>query len=112
MNDPLYREIILEHWQNPKNYGVIKGASVDITETNPICGDEMRITAKIKNKKISEIGFVSNGCAVSKAAMSVLTQMVKDMGVEEFEKMKPEKFLKTFGAVFSPARVKCALLGF
>jgi nitrogen fixation NifU-like protein len=112
MNDPLYREIILEHWEHPQNYGVLPKPDIDVTQENPVCGDTVRITARVKNQKISNIAFTSNGCAVSKAAMSVLTQTVKGMKVADFKKMKAEKFLDNFGAVFSPTRVKCALLGF
>jgi nitrogen fixation protein NifU and related proteins len=111
MSDPLYREIILEHNKNPANYGVVKGANVDITEANPLCGDQVRMMAKIKNKKITEIGFTSGGCAISKASVSVLTEMVKNKNVEEVMKIKPEELLKELGINFSPARMKCALLG-
>jgi nitrogen fixation protein NifU and related proteins len=111
-NDPLYREIIMENWEHPQNYGVIKNADIDMTADNPACGDNMRVTLKLKDNKILDIKFTSNGCAVSKAAMSVLTQAVKGKTVGEFKKMTAEGFLKSFGAVFTPSRTKCALLGF
>jgi nitrogen fixation NifU-like protein len=112
MNDPLYREIIMEHWKYPRNYGVIKKADIDVTENNPVCGDNVRIMAKIKNKRIEEIGFTCSGCAVSKALASILTVKVKGMKVTEFRKMKPEILLSDLGVEFSPVRMKCALLGY
>ena len=102
----------MEHWQTPRNYGVIKNPDVDVTENNPVCGDNVRIMAKIKNKRIEEIGFTCSGCAVSKALASILTIKVKGMKVEEFRKMKPEILLADLGVEFSPVRMKCALLGF
>lgn len=112
MNDPLYREIIMEHWEYPRNYGVIKNADVDVTENNPVCGDKVRIMAKLKNKKIEDIKFTCSGCAVSKALASILTLKVKGMKVSEFSKMKPEILLGGLGVEFTPVRMKCALLGF
>ena len=112
MNDPLYREIIMEHWQTPRNYGVIKNADIDVTQTNPVCGDSVRIMAKLKNNRIQEIGFTCSGCAVSKALASLLTLKAKGMKVAEFRKMRPEVLLSGLGVEFSPVRMKCALLGF
>ena len=112
MNDPLYREIIMEHWQYPRNYGVIKNPDVDVTENNTTCGDKVRVMAKIKDKRIQGIGFTCEGCAVSKALASILTLKVKGMKVGEFRKMKPEVLLADLGVEFSPVRMKCALLGF
>lgn len=112
MADALYREIILEHWQNPQNYGEISRPDIDVSEVNPLCGDKIRIMAKIKNKIIEDISFVADGCAISKASGSMLTVMAKKMSITKFLKMKPEVFLKTFEIPFSPARVKCVLLGF
>jgi nitrogen fixation NifU-like protein len=110
--DSLYREIILEHWKYPQNYGVLDKPDVDISDLNPLCGDEIRITAKIRRNKITEILYTCEGCAVSKASASLLTLLVKDMEVDKYEAMTPEEFLNTFEICFSPARLKCALLGF
>jgi nitrogen fixation protein NifU and related proteins len=112
MADSLYREIILEHWQNPQNYGNLANPDIDVSELNPLCGDKIRIMAKIKNKMIEDISFVADGCAISKASGSMLTIMAKKMPINKFLKLEAEDFLKTFNIPFSPARVKCVLLGF
>lgn len=112
MDDPLYREIILDHWKNPQNYGVMKDPDIDVTRQNKFCGDKVRIMAKIKNGKIEEISFTCSGCVIAKALASQLTLIAKGMKVEEFTKMDAEDFLKTVEISFSPARLKCALLGF
>ncbi len=110
--DPLYREIILEHWQNPQNAGVLENADIDITETNPLCGDEIRLTIKIKNEKINSILFSGVGCAISQASASLFIEEIKGESLD-FVKLKNEKdVLKLLGIELTPARMKCALLIF
>lgn len=112
MDDPLYREVLLDYWQNPKNYGVMKNPDVDVTKLNPLCGDKVRIMAKVKKGKILEVSFTCASCVVAKALASQLTVVAKGMKVKDFCKMKPETFLSTMEMGFSPVRMKCALLGF
>jgi nitrogen fixation NifU-like protein len=112
MDDPLYREILMEFWENPKNYGVIKNPDVDVTKLNPLCGDRVRIMAKIKSGRIQEVSFTCKSCVVAKALASQLTIIAKGMKVKDFSKMKPETFLGSIDIGFSPIRMKCALLGF
>ena len=100
MTDPLYREIILEHWTDPQNYGVLPKADLDITRANPLCGDKIRITATIAG------GYISTACA------SILTSLVTHMPIRQFLALSPETFLKRFEIGLSPVRVKCALLAF
>jgi nitrogen fixation protein NifU and related proteins len=112
MSDVLYREIILESWKNPQNYGEMKKPDVSADEANPLCGDKIRVMAKVSKGKISDVFFISEGCAISTASASLMTQLVKGMKVSDFKKMKAETFLKKFELDNSPARIKCALLGF
>lgn len=112
MDDPLYREVLMEYWENPKNYGVMKNPDVDVTKLNKLCGDKVRIMAKVKKNKIEEVSFTCNSCVVAKAMAAQLTLVAKGMKISDFKKMKPEKFLSTMGIGFSPVRTKCALLGF
>ncbi len=110
MEDPLYREIILEHWENPQNYGEIKNPDVDATQSNTTCGDQMRIMGKIKNGKLVEISFISEGCAVSKASASMLTEKIKNMEIEKILKLKSKTVLSEFPSDLTPARFNCVLL--
>lgn len=109
-DDPLYREIILEHWQHPQNYGVLENADVDAIGNNPICGDKIRITAKIKNAVMTDIAFTAEGCAISKASASLFTESVKGKTLPELQTMSPEEALTLLGVTITPARLKCALL--
>jgi nitrogen fixation protein NifU and related proteins len=110
--DPLYREIILEHWQHPQNFGVIENADFDVKEKNPLCGDEIRLTGKIENGKLTKIVFSGEGCAVSQASASLFTEEIKGKSPEEIKEMREEDVLDLLGIQLTPARTKCALLIF
>lgn len=110
MQDPLYREIILEHWRNPQNYGAIDNPDIDVSEVNITCGDKIRLTGKIKNKKLADVAFVGEGCAISKASSSLFTEKIKGMELAEIKKIDKEQVLKNLPISISPARHNCALL--
>lgn len=108
--DPLYREIILEHWQNPQNYGVIKNPDFDKSENNPLCGDKIRLTGKIKDGKLVQIAFSGEGCAISKASASLFTEEIKGNDIDKIKNINEYEVLKLLGIELTPARIKCALL--
>ena len=110
MEDPLYREIILEHWQNPQNYGLIKNADFDIVGANPTCGDTIRITGKIKNNIIVDIKFTCEGCAISKASASLFTENVKGKNKSQIKKLTETDALASLPVEITPSRHNCALL--
>ncbi len=110
MQDHIYREIILEHWKHPLNYGVIKDADIDISDVNPLCGDKIHITAKLKNEKIEQIAFESEGCSISKASASLFTEEIKGKTCTYIKEMKPSDVLKLLEVELTPTRTKCALL--
>lgn len=112
MQDQLYREIILEQWENPQNYGVIDDADFDVEEFNPLCGDMIRLTGKVKKGKLVEIAFSGEGCAISKASASLFTEEIKGKNVEDLKKIGEQKVLDLLEIQLTPARAKCALLVF
>ena len=93
MQDPLYREIILEHWQHPQNYGIVENSDFDVEEFNPLCGDMIRLTGKIKNGKLTEIAFIGEGCAISKASASLFSEEIKGESLESIKKVKEQDVL-------------------
>jgi nitrogen fixation NifU-like protein len=108
--DTLYRDIILEHWQHPQNYGVIKNPDIDAEENNPFCGDIIRLTIKLENNKVKAIAFTGEGCAISKASASLFTEEIKDKSLTDLKKIKSQEVLDLLGVPLSPTRAKCALL--
>lgn len=112
MQDPLYREIILEHWQNPQNYGVLKNPDFDVSGANITCGDKIRLTGKIKNGMLTEVAFTGEGCAISKASASLFTENIKGMNLTKIIKIGEKKALENLPISISSARQNCALLCF
>lgn len=108
--DPLYREIILEHWQHPQNYGVVDEPDIDVEEFNPLCGDIIRLTGKIEDGKLTEVAFTGEGCAISKASASLFTEEIKGKSLEALRKIKEQDVLDLLEIELTPARTRCALL--
>lgn len=108
--DDLYREHILDHYNNPRNYGVIEDADISHEEDNPLCGDKIRIDLKLKDGKIDQISFSGEGCAISKASASILTDMVKDQELSWVKGLGKDDILDELGIPISAVRIKCALL--
>ncbi len=106
----LYREQILDHYRNPRNYGTIEDPDITFEDTNPLCGDRVRIDMKVENGRIAEIKFSGRGCAISQAAASILTEMVQGESLEEVREITAQDLLDELGVEISPARRKCALL--
>jgi SUF system FeS assembly protein, NifU family len=107
----LYRENILDHYRNPRNYGTIENADISYEDSNPLCGDRVRIDMRIEDGKIVEIKFSGRGCAISQASASMLTEMVEGADLDEIRELSAQDILDELGVPISPARVKCALLG-
>lgn len=110
--DPLYREIILEHWQHPQNYGEIKDPDINATGNNPVCGDRIRMTAILQDGRIADIAFIGEGCAISKASASLFTEHIKGKPLDKIKAMSNQDVIALLGIDVTPARMKCALLAY
>lgn len=108
--DDLYREIILDHYKNPKNYGKLNKSSSSFKKNNPLCGDEIGIDLKISSKKIQDIKFYGEGCAISIASASLLTEFVKGKNIDKIKRMGKDDVLKLLNVQLTPTRLKCAIL--
>jgi nitrogen fixation NifU-like protein len=111
MADGLYREIILDHNRNPRNKGTLDPADYSYEDTNPLCGDEVRIDVRVSGDHVSDIKFSGRGCAISQASTSILTEMVHGLPLAEVKALTKDDLLEELGIPISPARLKCALLG-
>ena len=110
MSDDLYREIILDHYRNPRNKGILDPADYTYEDVNPLCGDEIRIDVRVKDDKIDEIAFSGRGCAISQASASILMEMTDGRPLDEVKAITKEDLLEELMVPISPARLKCALL--
>jgi nitrogen fixation protein NifU and related proteins len=111
--DDLYREVILDHYKNPRGHGVIEGADASAEGMNPLCGDEVTIYVQFApdGETVDEVKFSGRGCAISQASTSMLMEMVKGKTAEEIARLPKEELLEEVGIPLTPIRLKCALLG-
>lgn len=111
MSDDIYREIILDHYRNPRNKGKLEDADVVIHDSNPLCGDQIDIYLKVKDGNIQDIKFDGRGCAISQASASMLTEMIINKPLTNAKDISKDDILENIGLTnLGPARIKCALL--
>jgi nitrogen fixation NifU-like protein len=108
--DSIYREVILDHYQNPRHRGTLDPHDYSYEDSNPLCGDEVRIDVRVKDGKVDAIAFSGQGCAISQASASILTELVEGRPLDEVKRLGKEELLEEIGIELSPARLKCARL--
>jgi nitrogen fixation NifU-like protein len=106
----LYREHILDHYRNPRNHGTLDPNDGSFEDTNPLCGDRVRMDIRLDGDRISAVAFSGRGCAISQASASILTEMVQGRTVQDVRELNRDDLLDELGIPISPARLKCALL--
>ncbi len=111
--DQLYRELILDHYKNPRHSGSMDAPDAHAEGQNPLCGDEVAISVRFggDGDTIEEIMFEGRGCAISQAATSMLTELVTGRKASEVAALPKDELLEEVGIPLTPIRLKCALLG-
>ena len=109
--DDFYRDYILDHYRNPRNFGSLEQADVEAEDLNPLCGDQIRMELKLDDGVVSDVRFSGKGCAISQASASMLTETIKGMKLEDVAKLSKDVVLENVGIGISPTRMKCAMLG-
>ena len=125
----LYQEMILDHYRRPRNKGVLTHADATVTMKNPLCGDEIELQLEFDGDTIRDVKFTGQGCSISQASASMMTELVKGRGQADVERLRQAframvmgdstadadvilgKMRALSGVSKFPARVKCALLG-
>ena len=109
--DDMYREVILDHYKNPRNFGILEPADISYEDDNPLCGDKIRIDLRLdENNRIKEVAFSGHGCAISQASASMLTEEILGKTLDEVKQFGKEQILELLGIELGPVRLKCALL--
>jgi nitrogen fixation NifU-like protein len=111
--EQMYREVILDHYRSPRGHGLIEGADAVAEGQNPLCGDEVTISVKFAadGETIEDVGFEGRGCAISQAATSMLTELVRGRTATQVAALPKEELLDEIGIPLTPIRLKCAILG-
>jgi len=111
MNFEMYQDNILDHYENPSHRGTLDQPTFEIRDLNPLCGDEVRIQARLDDEcRLSELRFEGKGCVISLAAASMLLEVVEGKTLDEVKKMGRQDMLDLLGVPLTMMRVKCAML--
>jgi nitrogen fixation NifU-like protein len=111
MMEDLYRENILDHYQNPRNYGQLDDPDISYQDDNPLCGDVIRLDIKLDDEsRVVGVAFSGEGCAISQASASMLTEEILGKTLDEVKKISKDDLLELLGIQLGPVRIKCALL--
>ena len=106
----LYSDILLDHFRHPRNYGDVTAPDISHEEFNPLCGDRIRIEVRLNNSIVEEARFKGDGCAISLAAASLLTEMIRGIPSDELTTLSDERLIAALESDIKPARIPCALL--
>ncbi len=112
MNEQLemYQENILDHYKEPCNKKMLDKYSHTFRELNPLCGDEITLYLLVENGNITDVSFQGHGCAISQASVSMLTEKIKGMNLEDVMNLGKDDIFEMLGIPISHTRLKCALL--
>lgn len=107
-----YRDNILDHYKNPRNYGHLKTSTAKADAANATCGDHIQMEVRVEPKThvVSEVAFSGVGCAISQASASMLTERIKGKKIAEVMSLKTNDIEKMLGVALTPSRIKCATL--
>jgi nitrogen fixation NifU-like protein len=105
-----YKDEIIDHYKNPRNFGEMESPDLTMTEANSSCGDLIKISLKMDGDRIQEMKWQGVGCAISTASASMLSEKVKGMSGEDLEKMGESGVTAMLGGEVNPGRMKCATL--
>ncbi len=110
--DDFYKEYILDHYRNPRNFGELDAPDATAEDLNPLCGDRIRFDLAVDDDgRVTDVRFSGKGCAISQASASMLSESIRGEKLEDVARFSAERVLENVGIGISPARMKCAMLG-
>ncbi len=106
----LYSDTLLDHFRHPRNYGSLDAPDISNEQFNPLCGDRIRIELKLEQSRVSEARFKGDGCAISTAAASLLTELIRGEDIAQLANLTDARLIAALESNIQPARLQCALL--
>ena len=111
LGSDMYRQQILDHYKNPRNYGRLEDPTFTHIGENPMCGDEIRMDVRLDDDEtIEQVAFSGDGCAISQASASMLSGKLAGKTIDELLEMDRDDIVEMLGVDISPMRIKCAVL--
>lgn len=110
LDDQLFREHVLDHYRNPRHHGALEHPDFTYEDSNPLCGDRIRVDVRVKDGVVADVGFSGHGCSVSQAAASMLCEHIAGRSLDEVKRIGRQDVLDMLGVELGPVRLKCALL--
>ena len=108
--EDIYKENVLDHYKNPHNFGELENSSLSARESNPLCGDKIELFLKVECGKVKDVKFRGQGCAISMASASMLTDKIKGMSLDEIKSLTDKNIIEMIGINLNIVRIKCGLL--
>ncbi len=109
--DDMYREEILSHYKRPRNWGPLEDPDLEFEDTNPLCGDELKVMLKVDaDRVVTHVKFDGHGCAISQASASMASEELVGKSVDELVALDKSFVLDLLGIPISATRMKCAML--
>ena len=106
----LYSDLLLDHFRHPRNYGSLDTPDVSYEEFNPLCGDRIRVELKLDQSTVTAARFKGDGCAISTAAASLLTELLIGLRIEAIATLSDDQLIAALESDIQPVRIQCALL--
>ena len=112
MGSDMYRQQILDHYKNPRNYGELEDPDIEHVGENPMCGDTIKMFVRLADddETIANVSFIGDGCAISQASASMLSEELRGRSLEAVREMDRDDVIDMLGVELSPMRIKCAVL--
>jgi len=112
LGSDMYRQQILDHYKSPRNYGEMEDPDYSHTGENPSCGDTIQIDVRLDDDETIEyVTFTGDGCAISQASASMLSERLVGMTLDELQALETDDIVEMLGVTISPMRIPCAVLG-
>lgn len=109
--DDLYREVILDHYKNPRHRGTLDPHDFTYEDENPLCGDKLRLDVQLDDeRRVKAVAFSGRGCAISQASADMLSEAIIGKRLDEVKQLSKDDILDMLGIELGPVRLKCALL--
>ena len=106
----IYKEQLLDHYNEPHNWGNLEKPDISVSGNNPLCGDVINLKLKINKGSVKDIRYIAQGCVVSIAAASLLSDVIKGKKITNIKSLTKGDIIKLLGIDLGPNRLKCGLL--